>query len=123
MQKRVLVVDDNDTIRLMVRSALEIGTPFIVHEAFDGVDAVEKAKTLNPDLVVMDLSMPRLNGLAASRTLKTAPHPPQVIIFTIHKNAVSASDADRAGVSAVVEKSAGLEPLLQEVEHLLGPAH
>jgi CheY-like chemotaxis protein len=121
MQKRVLVVDDNDTIRMMVRSTLEMHTPFIVHEAVDGVDAIQKAETLNPDLVVMDLSMPRMHGLAASRELKKSPHPPRVILFTIHKDAVTEGDADRAGLSAIVEKSQGLEPLLEEVQHLLQP--
>lgn len=121
MQKRVLVVDDNDTIRTMVRSTIEMHTSFIVHEAVDGVDAIHKAETLNPDLVVMDLSMPRMHGLAASRELKKSLHPPRVVLFTIHKDAVSDSDAAQAGLSAIVEKSQGLEPLLEEVQHLLQP--
>src|SRR5437870_8138143 len=86
MQKRVLVVDDNDTIRLIVRTTIEMQTPFVVHEAVDGVDAIQRAETLNPDLVVMDLSMPRMDGLDASRTLKKLQHPPQIILFTINKD-------------------------------------
>ena len=66
MNKRVLVVDDNEVIRLIVRSALEMHTSYVVNEAVDGVDALEKADTLNPDLVVMDLSMPRMSGLDAA---------------------------------------------------------
>src|SRR5260370_25798015 len=111
MQKRVLVVDDNETVRTIVRSTLEMQTPFIVHEAVDGVDAIQKAETLNPDLVVMDLSMPRMNGLEATRALKKSNHPPQVVLFTIHKNAISESDAQQVGVDAVVEKSEHLDPL------------
>ena len=122
MNKRVLVVDDNEVIRLIVRSALEMHTSYVVNEAVDGIDALEKADTLNPDLVVMDLSMPRMGGLDASRTLKLAHPPTQVVLFTLHKDAVSDSDAHRAGVSAVVAKSDGLETLLHEVEHLL-PVH
>jgi CheY-like chemotaxis protein len=121
MQKRVLVVDDNDAIRTIVRSALEMYTPFIVHEAVDGVDAIEKAEILNPDLVVMDSSMPRMDGLDASLTLKNSHHPPQVVLFAVSKEAVTDSDVDRAGVSAVIEKSEGIEPLLEEVQHLLQP--
>lgn len=119
MQKRVLVVDDNEAVRTIVRSTLEMHTPFIVHEAVDGVDAVEKAETLKPDLVVMDLSMPRMDGLDASFNLKKSHHPPQVVLFTVNKDALTDSDVDRAGVSAVIEKSEGLEPLLEEVQHLL----
>ena len=46
MQKRVLVVDDNETIRLIVRTTIEMQTPFVVHEAVDGVDAIQRAETL-----------------------------------------------------------------------------
>jgi CheY-like chemotaxis protein len=123
MQKRVLVVDDNEMIRLVVRSTLELHTPYIVHEAVDGIDAIEKAETLSPDLVVMDLTMPRMHGLDASRTLKESHHPPQIVLFTVHKAVISESDAARAGLSAIVEKSEGLETLLNEVQHLLQPAH
>ncbi len=119
MNKRVLVVDDNEVIRLVVRSALEMHTSYVVNEAVDGIDALEKADTLNPDLVVMDLSMPRMSGLDASRSLKKAHPPTQVVLFTLHKDSVSDSDAHRAGVSAVVAKSDGLETLLHEVEQLL----
>jgi len=98
-------------------------TPFVVHEAVDGVDAIERAETLNPDLVVMDLSMPRMDGLDASRTLKKLQHPPQIVLFTINKDRVTDSDADSAGLAAVIEKSEGLEPLLQQVQHLLQPTH
>jgi DNA-binding NarL/FixJ family response regulator len=94
-------------------------TSYVVNEAVDGIDALEKADTLNPDLVVMDLSMPRMSGLDASRTLKKAHPPTQVVLFTLHRDSISDSDAHRAGVSAVVAKSDGLETLLHEVEHLL----
>ena len=123
MLKRVLVVDDNETIRTIVRSTPELQTPFIVHEAVDGLDAIQKAETLNPDLVVMDLSMPRMNGLDATRTLKKSDRPPRVVLFTVHKNAIPESDARRVGLDAIVEKSDGLEPLLEEVQHLLQPTH
>jgi len=122
MMKRVLVVDDNEVIRLIVRSALEMHTPFVIQEAVDGVDALEKADTFNPDLVVMDLSMPRMSGLDATRTLKQTHPPIQVVLFTLYKDSVTDTDANRAGVSAVVAKSEGLETLLNEVQHLL-PIH
>ncbi|HEY1422728.1 MAG TPA: response regulator transcription factor [Candidatus Acidoferrum sp.] len=119
MQKRILVVDDNQAVRLIVRSTFEMQGPFIVHEAFDGVDAVEKAQTLNPDLVVMDLSMPRMHGLDATRRLKKDHPPVQVVLFTMHQGALSETDASKAGVDAVVSKSDGLETLLNRVEQLL----
>jgi NarL family two-component system response regulator LiaR len=123
MMKRVLVVDDNEVIRMIVRSALEMQTPFVIHEAVDGFDALEKVETFNPDLVVMDLSMPGINGLDASRTLKKSHPPTQVVLFTSHKDVLSDSDAHKAGVSAVVSKTDGLETLLHQVEDLLQPMH
>ena len=123
MQKRILVVDDNQVIRMIVRSALESHTPFIVHEACDGVDAVEKAESLNPDLVVMDLSMPRMHGLDASRKLKDNRLPVQVVLFTIHKSVVTDSEADQAGLDAILSKADGIEPLIQQVQNLLQRTH
>jgi DNA-binding NarL/FixJ family response regulator len=119
MQKRILVVDDNQAVRLIVRSTFEMQGPFIVHEACDGVDAVEKAQSLNPDLVIMDLSMPRMHGLDATRRLKKEHSPIQVVLFTMHQGALSETDASQAGVDAVVSKSDGLETLLHRVEELL----
>jgi len=124
MQKRILVVDDNQAVRLIVRSTFEMQGPFIVHEAFDGVDAVEKAQSLNPDLVVMDLSMPRMHGIDATRELKKDHPPVQVVLFTMHQGALSEAEASKAGVDAVVSKSDGLETLLARVGELLNqPIH
>src|SRR5437899_12067804 len=123
MQKRVLVVDDNDTIRLIVRTTIEMQTPFVVHEAVDGVDAIQRAETLNPDLAVMDLSIPRMDGLDASRTLKKLQHAAQIILFTINKDRVTDSDADNTGLAAVIEKSEVFELSLQQVQHLLQPTY
>lgn len=124
MQKRILVVDDNQAVRLIVRSTFEMQGPFIVHEAFDGVDAVEKAQSLNPDLVVMDLSMPRMHGLDATRELKKDHPPVQVVLFTMHQGTLSEAEASKAGVDAVVSKSDGLETLLARVGELLNqPIH
>ena len=123
IQKRILVVDDNETIRTIVKSTLELQTPFIVHEAVDGLDALQKAETLNPDLVVMDLSMPRMDGLNATRTLKKSDHPPHVILFTVHKDAIPESDARQIGLDGIVEKSDSLESLLNEIQRLLQPTH
>ena len=96
-------------------------SPFIVHEAVDGLDALQKAETLNPDLVVMDLSMPRMDGLNATRTLKKSDHPPHIILFTVYKNVIRESDARQIGLDAIVEKSASLEALLEEIQRLLEP--
>jgi YesN/AraC family two-component response regulator len=68
---RILVVDDPETIRRGLRSLLSTRPGWAVcGEAADGLEAVEKAKTLRPHAVLMDLSMPRMNGLDATRILR-----------------------------------------------------
>jgi DNA-binding NarL/FixJ family response regulator len=108
---------------LIIRSAFEVHTACIVNEAQDGADAVAKAKTFNPDLVVMDLSMPGMHGLEATRRLKKEHGPVQVILFTGHENILPQSDAEQAGLDAVVSKSEGMEILLQRAEQLLTTSH
>jgi CheY-like chemotaxis protein len=71
MPKSILVVDDSDTVRKLTRLFLESQIELeVCGEAVDGVDAIEKAKELKPDLIVLDLAMPRMNGVEAASALK-----------------------------------------------------
>ena len=71
MPKRILIVDDLPELRKLIRAFLEEELGFhVCGEAIDGFDAIEKAKDLKPDLIVLDLSMPRMNGLEAAPRLK-----------------------------------------------------
>ena len=71
MSKSILIVDDSLPVRRMLRSFVESRTHFeVCGEAVNGRDAIEKARTLHPDLIVMDLSMPVMNGLEAGAVLK-----------------------------------------------------
>ena len=84
MLKTVLIADDSATMRLSMRMLLQARhTQIKIREAIDGVDAIEKAKTFHPDLIVLDLAMPKLNGAEAATVLKnTLPETP-VILFTM----------------------------------------
>ena len=66
MAKCILIADDNDIVRTIIRLFLETKGFAICGEAVDGVDAIEKAKQLKPDLIVLDLAMPRMNGVGAA---------------------------------------------------------
>jgi two-component system chemotaxis response regulator CheY len=102
----------------MIRRHLEHNGLDICGEASDGIEALEKALELSPDLIVMDFSMPRMNGLEATRELKQRmPHVP-VILFTAHESLVSVPDANEAGVSAIIFKFQA-QKLLPEVLALL----
>ena len=119
MSKHILIVDDSQSIRSVTRSYLESQPRFAVcGEAVDGLDALDKARDLHPDLIILDLEMPRLNGFQTARALRTRNVNTPIILFTIYADAVRPQDATAAGLDAVVSKS-DLSSLQQEIERLL----
>jgi DNA-binding NarL/FixJ family response regulator len=122
MGNSILIVDDSTAIRSLTRRYLENYCDCIVcGEASDGLEAIAKVEKLSPDLIVMDLSMPRMNGLEAARILRTrAPEIP-IVLFTMHEGAVRHCEADLAGIRAVVSKDK-MELLLAQVRIILNPS-
>jgi DNA-binding response OmpR family regulator len=115
---RVLICDDIENIRRLVRVFLE--EDFIVcGEAVDGYDAIEKAVALKPDLIVLDLSMPRMDGIQAATKLKKLRPQPLIILFTSHEGLMQGIDPREFGVDAVVSKDRGMSGLGVSVEKLL----
>jgi DNA-binding NarL/FixJ family response regulator len=105
MPKSILIVDDDKLIRKVLRSFVESRTHFeVCGEAVNGLDAIEKARTLHPDLIVMDLSMPVMNGLEAGSVLKAMLPKVPVVMYTVHDTAAMKVRALAAGVRAVVQK-------------------
>lgn len=106
MPKCILLVDDSAVIRAATRHFLERQPGFLVcGEATDGLDALEKARHLHPDLIILDLAMPRMNGLDAARELRARMSSVPIILFTWFADAVLPRDAAAAGISAVISKS------------------
>ena len=96
---QILIVDDNEAVRKSLRSLLSSHADWSVcGEAVDGLDAIEKAKALRPDVVLMDISMPRMNGLEATCILRR--ELPEVKVVIVSQNdpaiVVCASDAPLA---------------------------
>jgi DNA-binding NarL/FixJ family response regulator len=119
MPKCILIADDNDAIRTATRHFLEKQAEFSVcGEATDGLDAIEKARCLTPDLIVLDLSMPRMNGLEAARTLRAMSVKAPIILFTMYADAIQPQETFAAGISAVVAKT-DLSALQHHIEKLL----
>src|SRR5262245_30316861 len=102
---RVMVVDDDDLFREALALFLsELEGIVVVGEARNGRDALEQAATTAPDIVLMDVDMPVLDGLEATRRLKALPSPPVVVVCTGHVGLGLATDAQAAGADALIDK-------------------
>ena len=120
MPKCILIVDDLAQIRKLIRDFLEAETEFrVCGEATDGYDAIEKAQDLKPDLIILDVSMPRMSGIEAAPRLKQILPNTPIILFTFHENLMRGFDAVEVGVDAVVAKDRGMPLLKKNVQNLL----
>ena len=120
MAKTVLIADDSAAMRLSVRLLLQgRHTELVVREAVDGLDAIEKAKTSKPDLILLDLSMPRLNGAEVAAVLKNEMPETPVILFT-YTDLLPISLCEAIGVD-FISKVDGIPKLLERVDALLSP--
>lgn len=119
MSKRILLVDDNALTRDLVRVFIESRPGFeVCGEAEDGLEGIEKGEDLKPDLIVLDFSMPRANGLEAAAVLhKAVPNAP-IILLTIYKDAIPIPVAHAAGVASILSKTEQLTVLADEIKKL-----
>ena len=118
----VLIVDDHPAIRRALRAAFERQPGFTVcGEAEDGFDAISQAKRLLPDLIVLDLRMPVMDGLEAARELKHLfPHVPLMMLTCYHSSAAE-RQALASGVTAVFSKPDGMQNLIWQARAVLLP--
>ena len=119
-KKRVLIVDDNAEVRMAIRRLFASHSCFeVCGEAEHGREAIEKAPSLRPDLVVLDLSMPVMNGLEAAPSLiKILPHV-WLILFTAYNGPEVERLSRAAGIHAVVPKSKAATHLIAQAEALV----
>ena len=92
-------------------------------EAVDGQDAIEKARELEPELVLLDLAMPRTNGIAAASVLKDMMPGVRIVLFTMYSEAVNKAFASLDNVDAMVDKADGMGKLVDCVQNLLSLSH
>jgi DNA-binding NarL/FixJ family response regulator len=120
MPKRVLIADDSLHVRDVLRMFLEkVEEIEICGEAVDGLDAVEKAVQLVPDLVLLDLAMPQMNGAEVASILKKKMPGMRIILFTMYNENVGKSLTSAVGVDVVLSKPDGLSQVLRSVKSLL----
>lgn len=123
MAIQILIVDDRAVVRKELRHLLELTERVTVTgEAADGWEAVRQAAQLNPDIVLMDLEMPGLDGFEAARQIKARRLARTVIVFTVYGDANSRQKALAAGADAFVVKGTDLDELLALFEQLAGQA-
>ncbi len=116
MLTRVLVVDDQELVRSGLRAILEAGGVDVAGEAGDGAAAVALAAELRPDVVLMDVRMPVLDGIEATRRIRAAPDAPRVIVVTTFDLDEYVFEALRAGASGFLLKDTPRAELLRAIE-------
>jgi len=115
MLQRIFIVDDNPSVRTGIRTLLETSGFEICGEASDGLDAVERAPEINPDLIILDVSMPRMNGLDAARKLRDIHPNVPILLNTSHSAVIRAEESLPEGVTAVVDKRENLLHLVLQL--------
>jgi DNA-binding NarL/FixJ family response regulator len=116
---RVLIADDHAAVRGLLRVLLENHPGWqVCGEAENGFEAVEKASQLKPDLIILDLAMPVMDGLHAAREISSASPTVSILMHTSHSSPALDSEAKKAGVQQVVSKRDGND-LLRAIDALM----
>jgi len=121
MGVRILIADDNLAVRTRLRRGLNAYDDWVIcAEAENGQQAVSKAEEQRPDVVILDLSMPVMNGLQACREIKRILPAVRVFIYTLYDSASVEREARKVGARAVIPKGWPVESLIVAVEERLG---
>ena len=119
MSCRVLLADDHQIVRQGVRGLLEAAGHEVIGEASDGREALKLARMLNPDIAVLDLSMPLLNGLDAAREMRRQAPDIRTILLTMYTDKGYVLQALRAGTRGYVLKTQAAEDLITAIREIL----
>jgi DNA-binding NarL/FixJ family response regulator len=121
MSVRVLIVDDHEIVREGISQLIARSRPewLICGQASNGEQAIELAQALLPDVVVLDISMPKVNGLQVAARIAALHLHCRVLMFTMHESERLARDVRAAGAQGVVLKSQASRDLIRAMDHLL----
>jgi DNA-binding NarL/FixJ family response regulator len=118
----ILIIDDNANIRVLLRSFVETTTEFeVCGEAENGPDGIEKAKELQPELILLDLTLPGMSGTDAAPILKRLLPQVKIILFTTHPDGVNEALKATFDIDVVIAKSDTITKLRERLIALLGP--
>ena len=118
----ILTVDDSAFMRRMIRTTLSNAGYTEIHEAADGVQALDKYNQLKPDLVLLDITMPNLNGLDALKAIRTADPGANVVMCTAMGQESMVIEAIRSGAKDFIVKPFKSERILKTIETIIGKA-
>lgn len=116
--KTVLLTDDNEDIVELVQLVLK-NSGYKLLTARDGIEAVEICLTQKPDLVLMDLKMPRMNGFDATRTLRSKGYTNPIIVLTASESAEDRKKAEQAGVNGYILKTMDMKEVETKIDSFL----
>lgn len=117
---RILIVDDSQAVRESLGWLLRDESSLTVAgEASNGSEAIRLAVKLKPDVVILDIELPDTDGFSVTQQLKALPHPPLVVLLSIHSDAISRQRGAQAGCDAFVEKGTSWTNLLAVLQKVL----
>lgn len=121
MTPKILIVDDHEIVREGIRTLIRRSRPdwVIAGEATDGLQAIDAVKSLHPDIVILDITMPGMNGLAAATQISQLELPVRVLMFTMHDLDRLADEARNVGAHGYVLKSQASRDLIRAIDQLL----
>jgi CheY-like chemotaxis protein len=120
---KILIADDNLRIRQVLRTLIEGHEDWdVCAEAEDGVQAVNRAKQFKPDLIILDLAMPELNGIEAARQISKALPGVPMLMLTLYASPLVEKEAEKVGVQRVISKSANYM-LVSAIEEAFAQVH
>jgi two-component system, NarL family, response regulator NreC len=116
----ILLADDHTIVRQGLRFLLEATTEFsVIGEAEDGIEAIHAVETLRPDVLIVDIMMPRLNGLKVAREVKSTHPETQIIVLSMYDSEAYVAEALQAGVSGFVLKKSSSIDLVNAIHQVL----
>ncbi len=119
-RRRILIADDHEVMRRGVRGLLESHSEWAVcGEAFEGKEAVVKSRELRPDLIIMDINMPGLTGIAAAQQIRRENPSAKILFFSVHESAQTVREVINAGAQGYVAKSRAGRDLVDAVRNIL----
>jgi two-component system, chemotaxis family, chemotaxis protein CheY len=116
---RIMIAEDSKASRMFLKDLLEITNHEIVAEAADGLEAIEKFKSTRPDIVLLDLAMPKMDGLSAIREIKKVDENAKIILATASGNLNTINECIEAGAVTYILKPFKIEDLSHAIKETL----